>query len=680
MAPNPVVIPRTVIKDPTNQVKVDPLYRICRIPTSLAFATIVALLVAKFDWPRSWLWSGAAIQTYLILVGASYGYRILYFLHLWTLLASINLIYAVASTSWLLNGLFTATCWPAILLTSLFQFENAAYFTRGKLRAFISQLQFVNDKIAFFNIPALEIDVDIAGLLVVRGITLSLSSLTVEAHGIEVGIKLTDDIELALQVELVKVYLFRRIEVSDIYANLKGGAYEMTFGELEESTEDAEGNPLMSENTPLLRAASVKSDGTFPEPEKIKMTERMTDGKTMENSSPETGLKSIEKLSPGDDEAMKKFNETLNQIKSTSSINVLKKQLQETGGDEYTLNYKTLRAAICSHLHETPSVPHPPQKSIKVSTIKKSTSPKVKRFQHRFPLLLRMLLNPVSYFHPIAFSSITATASGLWIRTMLLDKVFQGYSENDSDLRNLEGRLSAWLNGANFAVELDDITGLAQIPIVTDYDINCFLGIKDVLIYRTLPKHVQLREAVRLGGADATFTIPTYLLPHHEHIIPPKPTFKDKDEIKGNIDSADGKPKQFQAEKELEQAEKDEANVQMSIHVKLPACLDQELLNFIAALVKATKIVEMEKDSDAVETQNKGFKDFARNLNHATKDSFKKAVVGGVVNDKWIAKLVGKVTKMLETAQGDVGYSGNIPVALKPYRDQGIGEATKILP
>lgn len=49
-------------------------------------------------------------------------------------------------------------------------------------------------------------------------------------------------------------------------------------------------------------------------------------------------------------------------------------------------------------------------------------------------------------------------------------------------------------------------------------------------------------------------------------------------------------------------------------------------------------------------------------------------------SNRWIAKLVAKVTKKLETAQGDVGYSGNIPVALEPYRlPEGHVELSKIL-
>ena len=97
----------------------------------------------------------------------------------------------------------------------------------------------------------------------------------------------------------------------------------------------------------------------------------------------------------------------------------------------------------------------------------------------------------------------------------------------------------------------------------------------------------------------------------------------------------------------------------------------------------------MEKDADARSDDVVGFKDFARTLNRSATDEeketsgfrsfakslnksaqvgMKKAVVGGIVNDRWIAKMVGKITKQLETAQGDIGYSGNIPVALEAYR------------
>lgn len=200
------------------------------------------------------------------------------------------------------------------------------------------------------------------------------------------------------------------------------------------------------------------------------------------------------------------------------------------------------------------------------------------------------------------------------------------------------------------------------------------------MAYRTLPKEVSLHQVIRLGGADATFNVPTFLLPHHEHILPAVPTARDKAKLAQSVSDADGMPKTIQAEAELEQAQKDETKVKMSVHASLPACFDQELLNFIAALVKATKVVEMEKEPNAMDEEVSGFKDFTRNLHKATKEGMKKAVVGGIVNDKWIAKMVGKICKTLETAQGDVGYSGNIPVALEEYRAaEGVTLPSKLL-
>lgn len=44
-------------------------------------------------------------------------------------------------------------------------------------------------------------------------------------------------------------------------------------------------------------------------------------------------------------------------------------------------------------------------------------------------------------------------------------------------------------------------------------------------------------------------------------------------------------------------------------------------------------------------------------------------------------QMVGKITKKLEQAQGDAGYSGDIPVALDVYRTNYLeDEGEKLLP
>lgn len=649
------------------------------------FASLTALLVALFKWPVSWLTSGAPILQFIVLLGDAQGNRILPDFHLWPLFTTLNLLYAVCSTSWLLYWVFAAVCYPALLLVCLFQFAFASNFARRNLRRLLKELHFIDDKIAFFEIPALEIDTEVDGLLVVRGVTFFVSTLSFVVHGVEVGIKLSDDMELAIQTERVEVRLFRGIWIGDCFANIKGGKYEMTFGELEGKTKDADGDQVFVEGTPLLRAASRRSnEWSMPDARDtrtVKMTEKMTDGSEMKELSPEAVLKSMKKLSPDNEKASGRYRHILEYIHESSAINKAREHLKEVADGNIHNDPNFLRAAICSQLHSEPSVPHPPHRSIRVSTIQNSTSPRVKAFEHRLPMLLRLLLNPLSYFHPVHFSSITAAASGHWIDSILVDKVFKTYADNDAEIRALKNRITSWLDNANFVAEISSVLGLAHVPVLTNYNITCNLTLDDVMAYRAVPKETQLNQVVRLGGADATFVVPTFLLPHHEHLLPPIPSEKDKDDLKRDVEEADGLPKTVQAEHKLAQKEKDEANVKMSVHARLPACFDQDLLDFIAALVKATKVVEIEKQDSAMDQEVSSFKEFGQALKGGMKDGMKKVVVDGVVNARWIAKLVGKVTKMLEHAQGDVGYSGNIPVQLEKYRTGLLEvEGPKILP
>jgi len=128
--------------------------------TSGLFIAALALCFAirpALTW--RWLVSGAPILTYSILLGESQSHRILPFVPLWTLLSTLNLVYAVAATSWLLYYFFLVACYPTIFFSALFQFDYVAHVCRTNLRSLLIQLHFVNDKIAFFDIPALEVSV-----------------------------------------------------------------------------------------------------------------------------------------------------------------------------------------------------------------------------------------------------------------------------------------------------------------------------------------------------------------------------------------------------------------------------------------------------------------------------------------------------------------------------------------
>lgn len=590
----------------------------------------------------------------------------------------LHLVYAVASTSWLLYGVFIAATYSAIFLTCIFQFNYASSRIRRLLRKFVYQLQFVHDTIALFDIPALEIDVDVEGLMVIRGLTISLSTLSVVAHGVEVGIKLANDIELAISTEKVTVHLFRRIEISDCFANVKGGTYEMTFGELEDgSDKDEDGDAIVVEATPLLQAAAAGAKGVRPKINKMKS--HMTRGIEMKDSAAKAGFDSIKTVSPEDKDAGDKYEKMLKSIDDSNIIQLCRKEVQAEATD---LDSKTdVRAAICSKMQHTTTVPHPPTRSIKVTTLQNLSSPRTRSFLHRLPLLLRLLLNPIAYLHPVYIASITAGGSGKWISFLLKTHLFKDYAEDNRELRRLEKRILAWLTDANFVFELADIKGTSSVPVSPTFDILAMLKFGDIIAYRSMDKVVELEDVVRLGGADASFTIPSFLLPHHEHLLPPKPNRDIKEELKDKIDDAEGAPQQLKAEHELEQVEADEANVTISTHVQLPACFSQDLLNFIAALVKASKVVELEKNAGLSDEKMSGIKEFGHALSKGMKDGIKKTVVDGMISDKWIAKMVGKATRMLEQAQGDVGYSGDIPVKLELYRlPEGHPEMRKILP
>jgi hypothetical protein len=84
-----------------------------------------------------------------------------------------------------------------------------------------------------FNISALEIDVDVDGLMAVRAMMISLSTLTILVHGIELSIKLSGDLGIAIQTEKLTVALFRSIEIGDVYGNIKVGEYEVDVPQTE---------------------------------------------------------------------------------------------------------------------------------------------------------------------------------------------------------------------------------------------------------------------------------------------------------------------------------------------------------------------------------------------------------------------------------------------------------------
>ncbi|KAF1953674.1 hypothetical protein CC80DRAFT_527091 [Byssothecium circinans] len=694
---------------------------------SLACVAATLLAATVFSW--RWIISGTPILLSSLFLAEWNDRRVIPWLPLWAIFTTLNFAYVVAATSWLLYWIFTSACYCAILLSSLYQFEFAARFARHRGRKLLRHVLFIQDRVGLFDLPALEIDTDTIGLFVVRGLTISLSSLTATAYGVEVGIKLDNDMELAIQTDKVVVKLFRRIEMGNVYANVKGSD-EMSFGEIESwpNPRDMSMDQFVAVDTPILKAAM---DSRRKAPSSM---QDQLDGLT----EIEFSNKPVKKLSPDDEKARTEHDWMINRIMESTSSSIasrwLKKIAKEREIDGVLETETRLRAAISAHIHEDPTIAHPPRKSIRLTTLRHNYHPKIKKFLHRLPLLYRMILNPISYFHPIFINSVTSTGSGKWFVSLMKKHFFKHYSSSDAEVRRLEGRISAWLADANFAVGFNNLYCTGNVPMDTDYEIECKFKIGDMMAHRALPEAVGLTQVIHLGGADATFVLPSFLLPHHEHLMPSILTDFEEMQMEQQVEEAKGTPQAVQLRKELERRRKDETAMKISVHGHLPFLFDQELLNFVAATVKATKVIEVEKgheelvlkraatdkleleirnadsiasDSIASETlstgsaeddDNSGDSDKTdpastvsqvstprnstfgarmgqtfKGMNTKMKEGWRKAginTVNVVANDRWIAKIVGNIMRKLEKAQGDVGYSGLIALPLAPYRER----------
>lgn len=595
-------------------------------------------------------------MTLTLLYGDRKGRPILSLLHIWTLFTTINLTYAVASTSWLLYWAFTALCYPVIYITCLFQYETVGAVTRWILRRLLNYLHFIDDKIAMFDIPALEIDTEVEGLMVLRGISLSLSTLSLTVHGVEVGIKLSDDLELAIQTEQINISLFRSIEVGECFANIKSGkqaSFMLGTSEPKSSAAVAAGAGATSAST----AASSNSNGDVPEISETKA--RMTAGNPPQDSSRIAAYKDIKKQTLHSDIAVQRYHNTLKMIEATNTVNIartyLRRHLASTDGPD-NHDEPALLAGICAQLHSKPTIPNPPRRSIKVTVLRQLLSPAVRRFLHRLPMLLRLLLNPLSYLHPVSIRSITMTAPGDQIKSLLLQTALKKDDSSDVDLYDLRESILSWVTEAHFTVGLGRMAGQASVPLLPSSNILCQLAFDSLVAHRALATDMRIYEIVKLSGLDASFIVPTFLLPHHEHIIPNKTDLEAK-----------AKPTNGQAvdvtnsEDADEPSSPDRTVVKTAVRAHLPGTLDQDILDFIALLVKHAKLLEMDQMPGPMDADVKRFSEVTGALNQKVKNSVKKLAMGG---DMWLARLAGKVLTKLQVLEGDVGYSGDIPVEL----------------
>lgn len=680
-------------------------------------ALAVCALACVSGWVRSWLFSGSAVETLLILFGP----LLQSVVPPWVLVLYLNAIYAVASTSWLLRIVFSIICWPLVVATSIAQYVLISSFTRAKLRWLLHQMHFYRDKVAFFSFPVLIIDAEISGFVAVEGVTASLLNLSIEFHSIDIGmcafqlmivdhtLALFQDLheaqanecaglnigqghEIHAHTDSLEIKLFRRIAISEIFA-----AHKCPEDEKETPCEvDGDQTHLSDENR--IVEGNIRHEDSMKQQDGATTDVKVPVPKSTKDWTQNRAL--------GDEDAELRYADILKDIRTGGGLYQMRERLRNVDReDEYT--DIELRAMLCTELRRTGL--SPPRHSKRITTSKLATLfPEPNIFEY-VPSAMRALLWLASHTHPIDCPSICVAGSGHWLNSMLSHLIFRRHPTDDQRIRELEREISEWLSVGEYCVDLADITALGQVPLRSVYNIKAEIRSTNIAVSRIDVEDNSSAQMASLAGVDGTFVIPTCLLPNHSHLVPPEPSAlevfeatekkKRNDQVQSKTASEAASAEKegvnqlsskYDSAPETETVDIDALGILMSIRATLPAHFDESCLSFAATLSKAAQMMDIEEsivdpptpmyegDFDPTENFRDKFsrrsKRFGSAIKHPLQTAhgafhreMRKATVM-TVNGAWFAKWTNKILEQMAWLNGDIGYTFEIPVPLKPYR------------
>lgn len=268
--------------------------------------------------------------------------------------------------------------------------------------------------------------------------------------------------------------------------------------------------------------------------------------------------------------------------------------------------------------------------------------------------------------------------------------------------------------GEEYCVDLANITALGQVPLRSVYNIKSEIRSTDIAVSRIDVEDNSVAQMASLAGVDGFFVIPTCLLPNHSHLVPPVPSALEifeavekkkqeeidkRDRVKSKTTSGEAethaegvnqRSSEDQSANDEEMADIDALGILMSIRVTFPAHLDESCLSFAATLLKAARMMDIEEsivdpptpifEEDFESTENfrdkfsRRSKRFGSAIKHPLQTAhgafhreMRKATVM-TVNGAWFATWTNKILERLAWLNGDVGYTFEVPVSLKPYR------------
>lgn len=466
------------------------------------------------------------------------------------------------------------------------------------------------------------------------------------------AVQLSQHMQLALYVNNLTVKLSRSIDIGEVYGTIKDESAETIF---RDSLSDGEQRAAIS---------------------KIRQP-----------------------LAHGDQDAEEQYRKLCGQIWDTSPINESRRHAQNAENKERTqLTERQLRAATCGRLAGSPTVPNAPSSSVRVTTLQNLIPRWLARFLARLPFLLRVVLMLLSYLHPISIPSITIAGPGHWLAEMLQRRILDHYLEDSSESQELQDKANEWLENAAFNADFTGISAFGQVPVRTMHNVTAELRCAGTTVFRTAPDVVE--AAIELAGADMEIVLPSYLLPHHEHLVPEAPNRAQGSALEEPHNRRDEDSRNAQPDHD-----EDCAHLYMRAHANLPAATDHSLLEFVVDLANVSKMFELQQQSrnspeDTTESQRddhdyqgngngeevraskSGVRERTkRALRNHVKDRAKQLAMRGLNNDQseWVKTLVRSTASQLERMHGDVGYSGSMSVPLGPYRGSH-SVASKLMP
>ncbi|KAF3920512.1 hypothetical protein ABW20_dc0108286 [Dactylellina cionopaga] len=556
--------------------------------------------------------------------------------------------------------------------------------------------------------------------MVIEGATFTLSTLTLEAHGIEVALMVDDGLEVCFRTEKAIARFGRSVEIGDVYVTLK----------TEMDTGPGSTFAMRKSNTIDTMLEARRPGQLHPESltDAVKEIKHVTDTQSFDED---------------EEHAIREYNERIKHIQENTAIHIARKRLLSLAGEKYSrFTVKEKKAMIASALQTSGSITHPPTWSIAVSHLKARTPPWIHEFNNRFPMVQRTILNVIAHLHPVKCNGVIGNVTGLFASGMLEKAVFKHYKDENKEISKLASRVQTWLETGNFVCQFSKINGVAQVPSTVSYDIMASIKTSTVQVFKVLvapeiseplldeddavsvdstasnhsgksgvsvtikdkagikqEEDKGISEVARINGVSATVEVPSMLLPHHEYLFPEPPASKatsaqslakvaedvtvhddEDDRLEDDFlgDDFDGrKAAAFPGDDD-----KDEVMVIATVLASLPAQFNSTILHFVTALLKASKLIEIEKglsgkepnieedeDGDAITpTRARSLSRMGIKISKTMKRTFT-----GAVDDAWIARLMGRLVNKVEGLKGEVGYKMPIPVDLMPRRLIGLG-------